>query len=625
MSQRRSTDRDEAVLAWPACDGAWYEQQQLSQAERRQRGHYSTPPNLVAWMLDALGYRAERHLEHLTLLDPSCGSGNFLAAAIERLMARGRALGWPAWRILAALQTNLWGLESDPIACALADLRLQGLARPLAAKARLQFHIHQADALALSAAPRFQFVVGNPPYLSSRKSDLEAYRQDYLSGGQRDAYLLFLEQACRLVVPGGWLGLVLPDPLLARANAADARRLLQESLTLRRLLHLEGVFRAEVGTVVLLAERVPAPASMIVSWSRFDWRKAAEQDHQQAEASSGILAGALWRQQPRAELRYLLGPEEVSLFERLAREVPSAPLGDLVMLSRGEELARGAVQPLSAEEARAANGDLLPALRGGLDVLPFRCRFAGVSLLRSQVVKPLERYLRPKLLVVKSTARLLAALDEDGSIALQTLYLLHPNSAQVLPEYLLALLNSRLLRGYVWLYHTAYKLVQPQIEQEALARVPVPLLPLPQQQELAALAGDLRVLYREQDRWGQEWAPAVLTQSNGEVAPTPAHRRSTPPQRRIHSALGAYRQEVPPGLTDQPRRGFVAPQGARSADFNRGMAGACTHEAAWVQLQQGIRDLLARLDSALASYCGLRDEEQALLERLQIPGDRRGP
>ena len=43
----------------------------------------------------------------------------------------------------------------------------------------------------------------------------------------------------------------------------------------------------------------------------------------------------------------------------------------------------------------------------------------------------------------------------------------------------------------------------------------------------------------------------------------------TPTYRRIHSALRACGQEVPAGLTFQPRRGLVAPAGAPCADFNR--------------------------------------------------------
>jgi hypothetical protein len=69
-------------------------------------------------------------------------------------------------------------------------------------------------------------------------------------------------------------------------------------------------------------------------------------------------------------------------------------------------------------------------------------------------------------------------LDNGGHVALQTLYLLHVRSQQQddMLYFLLALLNSRLLREYVYNLHTAYKWVQPQIEQRVLANLPVPLV-----------------------------------------------------------------------------------------------------------------------------------------------------
>ncbi|GHO43505.1 TaqI-like C-terminal specificity domain-containing protein [Ktedonospora formicarum] len=90
----------------------------------------------------------------------------------------------------------------------------------------------------------------------------------------------------------------------------------------------------------------------------------------------------------------------------------------------------------------------------------------------------------PKLLIIKSTGQLQATLDMEGHIVLQTLYMLLPvaKEYQNLQEqeddlfFLLALLNSRLLRSYVYLLHTAYKWVQPQIEQHVLARLPIPTL-----------------------------------------------------------------------------------------------------------------------------------------------------
>jgi hypothetical protein len=94
--------------------------------------------------------------------------------------------------------------------------------------------------------------------------------------------------------------------------------------------------------------------------------------------------------------------------------------------------------------------------------------------------------------------RLQATLDLENHVVLQTLYMLHlrPQDAvdvidaaekQTVCEgmmqaqeredelyFLLALLNSRLLQDYIYILHTAYKWVQPQIEQHVLAQLPIP-------------------------------------------------------------------------------------------------------------------------------------------------------
>src|SRR5205823_14108836 len=135
--------------------------------------------------------------------------------------------------------------------------------------------------------------------------------------------------------------------------------------------------------------------------------------------------------------------------------------------------------------------DIHPVLRGGRDVRPYTIVFNHWWIAREAITKPLERYLVPKLLVVKSTNQLQAALDTQGHIALQTLYLLYSHMPETNLDtlyFFLALLNSRLLRRYVYVLHTAYKWVQPQIDQHVLAHLPVPLVASEQKQHIIANA-----------------------------------------------------------------------------------------------------------------------------------------
>ena len=70
----------------------WYEAS-LSLQERRSRGHFSTPIILVEHILDACGYHSNTpaaDLRSIRVLDPACGSGNFLAAAAQKASRIGR-------------------------------------------------------------------------------------------------------------------------------------------------------------------------------------------------------------------------------------------------------------------------------------------------------------------------------------------------------------------------------------------------------------------------------------------------------------------------------------------------------------------------------------------------------
>ncbi len=524
----------------------WYETS-LSAHERKKRGHFSTPPPLVNAILDACGYTVEANLAQLRVLDPACGSGNFLAGAARRVLAYGKQREMPPHQLFATLQRNLWGFDPDPIACFLAEMQLRTLlVEPevaYSAQAKQRLHIHQADGLALPWAQNqresVDLFLANPPYLAAKNTDLSGYRamQEF---GQTDSYLFFLRLALQIVRPDGWIGLVLPDSVLARANATRERQLLLREMTVHHLWHLSNVFPAYVGAVVLIAQKRPPTSIHQIAWMREKWSKHQERTVNAIyEHSTSCIPQQLLYTQEGAELRYLLGSEHETLIERLHMRMTKGsesnvitPLNNIVSIRRGEELGKKSallVNKLPNEEGWH------PLLLGGVDVRPYATPHGEYWIEEKALGKPLERYAAPKLLVVKSTNMLQAALDIHGHVALQTLYLLTPNgdSRKMLAEqekgkgthkgmplpydvsisishvweghplvgalvpqdenelklyFLLALLNSRLLQRYVYVLHTAYKLVQPQIEQHVLARLPIPTVAPERQHDIAMRA-----------------------------------------------------------------------------------------------------------------------------------------
>ncbi len=469
---------------------AWYETG-LPLMERKKRGHYSTPPVLIERILGACGYIPDNDLTRVRVLDPACGSGNFLAAAAQRLLTFGTRTGLSLEESTALVQRNLWGFDPDPISCFLAEMQLRTITN-----ASAPLHIQQADSLALPWEPCIDLFVANPPYLSAKNNDLSGYRFAQ-QRGQADSYLLFLSLALQVVRPGGWIGLVLPDPLLVRANAARERTCLLEATTLHHLWHLSGVFAADVGAVIIIAQKCSPQPVHQVSWVRERWQSASFDSQRQVQQ-------VLFSHQPGSKFRYLLSQERGPVLDQLQRslaETPQnnrrfAPLDEFVSISRGEEIGRESpfiqniLSSQNEQQQNPAACDLsayYPLLRGGVDIHPYSPPLTGWQIARKAVRKPLERYLSPKLLVVKSTDRLQATLDLQGHIALQTLYLLHlHDECQDLDQlyFFLALLNSRLLREYVFVLHTAYKWVQPQIEQHVLACLPIPIVKTEDQQRI---------------------------------------------------------------------------------------------------------------------------------------------
>jgi hypothetical protein len=457
-----------------------------------------------------------------------------------------------------------------------------------------ELHIHQADGLALPWIPCIDLFIANPPYLAAKNSDLSGY-QLAQQRGQADSYLLFLNCALQVVRPGGWMGLVLPDPLLVRANAVTERADLLRETTVYHIWHLSGVFAAGVGAVVIIAQKCPPPPIHRISWERGKWQRGVGAQLTAPSAyQKKTVYQSLFLKQPRGELRYLLSGEHGNIAERLRScleeiHLPSsrlAPLSDFLSISRGEEIAKDnpSITPIGQARATTSSsrnpawgagipiyrgtdsccavspGDWslfgrqlcpaycqqcpayptwYPVLRGGVDIRPYGTPMGNMCIVREAIVKPLQRYLSPKLLVVKSTARLQATLDTQGHVVLQTLYLLHPRNV-VAPRFIegptlavlsppetgpclrdrhalnapaelslgdryalddlhlrteaddlyffLALLNSRLLREYVYILHTAYKWVQPQIEQSVLARLPIPIVETEERQQIIELS-----------------------------------------------------------------------------------------------------------------------------------------
>jgi SAM-dependent methyltransferase len=287
-----------------------------------ERGQYFTPRPLVELVADLAQLRRGDRV-----LDPTCGSGGFLVAAL----ARG---------------ADPDGLEVDPDLVALArlNLALNG-ANPRA--------VQQGDFFADPPAGDWDAILANPPF-SVEITDPRVLGRYTLAAGRTrvGSDVLFVEAALSRLVPGGRLVTVLPYTFLTGTPYAAAREWIDEVAVREAVVSLpEGMFRPFGGTptracIVALRKRPAAVGPMlaaVVEEPGFDPRRQTFRRTEPDELVALRLhlrgAAPFARACRVADAGW--SPEEALRTTGIAEGVPVFALGDRATLVRG----RGRVDP----------------------------------------------------------------------------------------------------------------------------------------------------------------------------------------------------------------------------------------------------------------------------------------
>jgi len=187
------------------------------------------------------------------VLEPSCGEAAFLLPAAVRLSAL-RTDGAPTHSQIVGVDVH-----SESVAEAHRIMSDAGYASELFA----------SDFFDVDPKPRFDAVIGNPPYIryqdfagENRLKGLEAaLTQGVRLNGLTSSWAPFVVHASRFLKPDGRLGLVLPAELLTVNYAAEVRQFLLKRFKTVRLVMFEArVFPQVLEDVVLLLAEGQGPS-----------------------------------------------------------------------------------------------------------------------------------------------------------------------------------------------------------------------------------------------------------------------------------------------------------------------------------------------------------------------------
>jgi hypothetical protein len=211
-----------------------------------------------------VGYSADRPLHSLRLLEPSFGGGDFLLAAVKRLLNSWRAFGTGEIEELVgaihAVELHRQTFESTRAALSFV-LGQEGFCDGDSARLVDAWLVHD-DFLLTNLPSPFDVVVGNPPYIRQEliaESLLSEYRRRFQTLFDRaDIYIPFIERSLTCLAHRGVLGVICADRWMKNQYGGPLRRFVSREFNLK-------IYVDMVGTDAFKSEVVAYPAITVIA------------------------------------------------------------------------------------------------------------------------------------------------------------------------------------------------------------------------------------------------------------------------------------------------------------------------------------------------------------------------
>ena len=423
---------------------------------RKSSGAYYTPVRIVRQLIRHLT-EADPDFSRKTILDPCCGSGNFLLQLPDDI---------PLSRI--------YGNDIDPVSVVLARVNL-ALKYRETDPALLAAHITRSDALLEPGLPDADVILGNPPWgceYDSRQLTLLQAGLSCAAGRHAESGDLFLEKAVRSLPVSGRVSFVLPEAVLNVGSHRLVRECLLRDTSLEVLDFLGNAFRdVHCPSIILQLRKTGMPMKgegMTVSLpgrAPFTIREA------RPVSSRGLPLAV-----PDGEYRILRKLQHTEG----ARTLKGSAVFALGIVTGGNKTMISSVP----EEGRE------PVLRGS-DLFRYRCRLTGSRILFQpesfQQCAPESVYrAEEKLLYRFICSQPVFAYDNHQTLSLNSANILIPRIEGLSCKYILAVLNSRVVQFFCERSFRSVKLLRSHIEQ-----IPIPDAGEAEQDEIRQLADQL--------------------------------------------------------------------------------------------------------------------------------------
>lgn len=188
---------------------------------RKATGSYYTSTRVVKSLISKLDFQ-----ESQKILDPCCGTGNFLLQLPEHVTFH-----------------SVYGNDIDTVSVKITRLNMALKYNvPITA---IYKHITESDYLINYSSKDFQYIIGNPPWGYEFSEDEKSkLRVLYKSASEKniESYDVFIEQALNHLAVNGHLTYVLPEAILNIKAHTEIRKIIIENCCIKNLDFLGNAF-----------------------------------------------------------------------------------------------------------------------------------------------------------------------------------------------------------------------------------------------------------------------------------------------------------------------------------------------------------------------------------------------
>ncbi|MGN0681357.1 MAG: TaqI-like C-terminal specificity domain-containing protein [Candidatus Fimisoma sp.] len=431
--------------------------------ERKATGSYYTPNNVVKKLIDNLSEAVES-FDGKKILDPCCGTGNFLLQLPENIQIR-----------------YIYGRDIDLNSVKIARLNL-ALRCNVSSTETIYEHIVQQDFLAVENGEKYDMIIGNPPWGYDFTEEEKTYLRTAYScmrGKNAESYDAFIEQSLKHLSKKGMVSFVLPEAILNVRTHRPVRALILEKADITCLEYLGNVF-----------DQVQCPCIILQLDRKEGINREPEIKVKSSERSFVISTG---RNVCAECFSFTTTDDEYRILNKLIGGSDKAFLLDNADFALG--IVTGDNKKYITHIADEVNE---PVLKGS-DILKYRVRetdnYISFTPERFQQVAPEEYYRAPEKLLYRFICNQpVFAYDDRQTLSLNSCNVVIPRFENLHIKYIMAILNSRIAQFVFEKSFNSIKILRSHIE-----RMPIPMLDAESQTVFASLADELMACSEKED------------------------------------------------------------------------------------------------------------------------------